>query len=245
MKLYGGYPAGGARNIVQHPTILSGDIGTENDDSDNCYHVMIIAPIVMEYVTSGKLWTDANTVIEGFTLTKGNADAMGYTGSTSAYVRDARNMAIWRDRGSALFISGRNNSATNSPVFRNCIFKDNKSTLGGGAVNVEGWTNTIQPAFINCVFENNSTTGNGGAILANSRDGTRSINSKYMLRNSLFISNTATGEGGAVFNKNHDTFIINSTFYNNTAGTIGGAISNNDCWRQNYFNTLFLGKYGE
>lgn len=239
VKLWGGYPAGGgARNSIENPTILSGDIGVENDDSDNCYHVMIITPTVKD---GANYWTDKNTIVDGFVLTKGNANGQMKDASTSGYIRDILNRAIWKDTGGALYVSGRDGTATNSPVFRDCIFKDNKSTNGGGAVNVQGYTNTIQPAFINCVFEGNTTTGNGGAILANSRDGGRSINSKYMLRNSLFINNSATGEGGAIYNQYHDTYIINSTFYNNTAGTIGGAISNNTSYRQNYFNTIFWG----
>ena len=47
---------------VKNETILSGDIGTEDDLSDNCYSVV----------------TGANgTMINGFTITKGNSDILG------------------------------------------------------------------------------------------------------------------------------------------------------------------------
>jgi hypothetical protein len=67
LKLYGGYPnGGGTRNIAGNPTYLSGDIGTLNDTTDNSYHVMVIAGNIAA--------AEDSIVVDGFTITKGNAD---------------------------------------------------------------------------------------------------------------------------------------------------------------------------
>ena len=61
---YAGYgaPDPDARDVTRYASILSGDIGTVGDTSDNSYHVV---------VGSG---TDATAVLDGFTITAGNAD---------------------------------------------------------------------------------------------------------------------------------------------------------------------------
>ncbi|MGB1217895.1 MAG: right-handed parallel beta-helix repeat-containing protein, partial [Saprospiraceae bacterium] len=65
LKIYGGFDATetllSERNHQANPTILSGDIGGPNDDSDNCYHVFITA----------NLTSDA--VLDGFGIMGGNA----------------------------------------------------------------------------------------------------------------------------------------------------------------------------
>lgn len=51
-KLFGGFPTGGgARNSELYPTILSGDIGTIEDNTDNSYHVVFLT----EHLTTQKL----------------------------------------------------------------------------------------------------------------------------------------------------------------------------------------------
>jgi len=67
--VFGGFPAGGSsfamRNPATYPTILSGDIGTVNNNSDNVYHVL--------KVDSAQL----NLLLDGVTLTRGNANGIG------------------------------------------------------------------------------------------------------------------------------------------------------------------------
>ncbi|MHC4572904.1 MAG: hypothetical protein ACYS76_02035 [Planctomycetota bacterium] len=66
VAIYGGFPSGGgdwsSRDPNAHETILSGDIGTVDVNSDNSYHVV---------TGSG---TEPNAVLDGFTITKGNAE---------------------------------------------------------------------------------------------------------------------------------------------------------------------------
>ena len=67
--VFGGFPTGGStfalRNPVLYPSTLSGDIGVANNNSDNVYHVL--------KVDSAQL----NLLLDGVTLTRGNANGTG------------------------------------------------------------------------------------------------------------------------------------------------------------------------
>ena len=66
--IYGAFPAGGGtiaqRNVATHPTLLSGDLGILGNNSDDAYHVIKI--------DSAK----QNTLLDGLTLTHGNANGV-------------------------------------------------------------------------------------------------------------------------------------------------------------------------
>jgi hypothetical protein len=66
VEIYGGFVGTeeelGDRNFEANVTVLSGDIGTENDNSDNCYHIF--------YHPSGLNLT-SSAVLDGFTITGG------------------------------------------------------------------------------------------------------------------------------------------------------------------------------
>ena len=69
VKVYGGFVGTETaltqrtRSImVTNPSILSGDVGVVGDNSDNAYHVVI------------SVEDDNTTVLDGFTITKGNAN---------------------------------------------------------------------------------------------------------------------------------------------------------------------------
>jgi len=66
VELYGGFAGTETlleeRDIVSNLTMLSGNIGLPEDDSDNSYHVVVSA------------WHDADTRIDGFRITHGRAD---------------------------------------------------------------------------------------------------------------------------------------------------------------------------
>jgi hypothetical protein len=105
MAIYGGF-AGGETKLSQrdweaHETILSGDIGTPDVSTDNSYHVV---------TGSG---TDPNAVLDGFTITAGNANGTGED-----------------ENGAGM----HNNSG--SPTVVNCTFSRNSAAdVGGGMYN--------------------------------------------------------------------------------------------------------------
>ena len=126
--------------------------------------------------------------------------------------------------GGAMYIS-------NSDItVQQCLFKENRATCRGGAVNM---INT-QGSFVNCTFERNSVKSLpqrrtfGGAICALD-------NSQLTIHQCIFKENTATDSGGATYiQKSRSLLLKNCTFERNMAigstdkrGT-GGAIASFD-----------------
>jgi len=125
VRIYGGFPAAGDpnfqdRNPTRYPTILSGDIGTPGDANDNCYHVF--------YHVSTYL--DSTAVLDGFTITAGNANGD----------------SIFPRRGAGMY------NHRSHPTLLNCIFTANTALYGAAIYNVS--SNTI---LTNCTFAGNST----------------------------------------------------------------------------------------
>ncbi len=181
---------GDERNIARNETILSGDLAgddqTGGDNSENSYHVV---------TGSGR---DATAVLDGFTITGGNADGSPDHGGglyidggspTIVNCTFRRNSAGY---GGAVMVS-----AGNDPTFTNCRFVGNSAPLGGAV-----YADSGSAVFTNCVFAGNWAEGSGGAILAAVFDGT--------LVNCTFANNTGPSGGGAV----HLLFGNNLTFAN-------------------------------
>ena len=111
VAIYGGYagygePDPNARNIGLYETILSGDIGIIGNANDNSYHVV---------TGSG---TNETAVLDGFTITGGNAGTNGYGGG----------MYNYGESGEGYYSA--------KPRVSNCIFSSNKARYGGGMANV-------------------------------------------------------------------------------------------------------------
>ena len=101
-------------------------------------------------------------------------------------------------------------------TIRNCVFKDNQATLGGGALHIDGPGSLI----INCMFINNQCHGighGGGAVFE--------YQSQVTYRNCLFDGNAANGPGGAVRDLMGFGDYESCAFERNTATGDGGAIS--------------------
>ncbi|MEN0051380.1 MAG: hypothetical protein AAF806_30220 [Bacteroidota bacterium] len=107
-KLYGGFNGTettlAQRDIAAFPTILSGDIGIPNENSDNVFHVVYI-----NGGTANGNITNA-TVLDGFTIQAGNADAA----ATSV-----------NNRGDGIFADGNGGSNVCNPRVANCSFVNN------------------------------------------------------------------------------------------------------------------------
>ncbi len=103
VALYGGFAATetlrSQRNWENNSTVLSGDIGTQGITSDNSYHV----------VTSNGL--DNTAILDGFTVTGGNAD-----GSDSD------------DNGGGIYNTNSN------PTLNNLIVSSNSADFYGGGI---------------------------------------------------------------------------------------------------------------
>lgn len=145
VKLYGGFAGTetvlGERDWQAHLTVLSGDIGTPGDSTDNTYNVVYM------------LEPDTSTLLDGFVIRDGAA-----TYSGGAPSRDRRRC------GGGLYIMGEDGDAY--PDIRNCRFLHNTAFGFGGGVMVNGGSDgSVAPRFIRCVFELNRTmSGSGGGV---------------------------------------------------------------------------------
>ena len=202
--IYGGF-AGVETSLDQcdwkaNETILSGDIGTPGNNSDNSYHVV---------VGSG---TDETAVLDGFTITAGQAWGGGYPFSTG---------------GGMLNDSG-------SPTVANCIFTGNSAWHGGGGMYNRDSSATIT----NCIFTGNSAWHGGGGM---SNENWVSYISRPTITNCTFSGNCAGRHGGAMENTICSIQVTNCTFTGNSAGEWGGVMFNQGSMGPRLTNCSFIG----
>ena len=193
VAIYGGFPNTGnptfaQRNFLNNTTILSGDIGVQNNNTDNSYHVISNAPGLSN-----------SAILDGFTITGGNAD-----GSNN-----------FRNAGGALLNDAGTASGICNPTINNCIFTGNNAAANGGAIFNKAQNSTANPTFTNCVFENNVAT-NGGAFYTEAQS---SGITNPLITNCTFYNNTASGNGSVLYTiGTTGTAILNLTnniFWNN------------------------------
>jgi hypothetical protein len=194
------------RNFTTHQTVLSGDIGTPNDSTDNCYHVI--------YNTSD-LGLTANSVLDGFTISGGNADGATpvlYSGGgiycqlCSPVIRHCVFTANFTNSyGSGIYLLNSN------PLIDSCEFTANNSYGYGAGLCNDHSVSTIT----NCVFKNNN--GTYGAAIYNTA-------SNCKISTCQFLKNNAN-DGGGVWCSNSSIIISDSYFNLNSAQVAGALIS--------------------
>jgi len=205
--IYGGFAgtetALDERDVGNNATILSGDIGTVTDNSDNCYHVF--------YHPSGTN-LDATAVLDGFTITAGNADGSGaheYGGGMQNYwsssaVTDCTFTGNSADHGGG----GMHNNSSNLRV-TGCTFAGNYSVeRGGGMYNIGS-----SPIVANCTFSVNSAGYYGGGMLNYDF-------SSPTVTACTFVGNYSVYGGGGMFNRGESSPILtNCIFWGNIASS--------------------------
>jgi hypothetical protein len=227
VALYGGFAGSESlrdeRDWTVHEAILSGDIGTPDDDSDNTYHVV---------TGSG---TNATAVLDGFTITGGNANSSSANSSGGG---------MYNSIGSPLLlnvtISGNSSdsygggmlNASSSPTLVNVTFSRNSSDsygYGGGMCNYDN----SNPMLLNVTFSGNSADWAGGMY---NRD------SNPTLTNVTFSGNSAGSSGGMLNHRSSPT-LVNVTFSGNSAHYGGGM--HNLSSNPTLTNVTFSGNYAE
>ena len=197
-----GEPDPNARDIELYGTILSGDIGTVEDNSDNSFHV----------VTGSN--TEASAILDGFTITAGNADGgwrhdhgggmYNYNGSPTVLkcrVRDNK----------AFYGGGVSNVYGSSPMLTNCTFIGNQAYHGGGGIHYLQSNALIT----NCSISGNSAWNAGGIWCCDTQS---------LIINCVISGNTATDYAGGIQFFGSICLVKNSTISCNTAGDMGGGI---------------------
>ena len=116
VAMYGGFAGTetllSQRDVIANPTILSGDIGTIDDTSDNTFHVLL------------SVNDAATTVVDGITISDGNANGAGtITIETESFLRNS---------------GGGMANRSSSPTLTNVSFSNNAAgSDGGGMYNVD------------------------------------------------------------------------------------------------------------
>jgi len=190
-------------------TVLSGDIGTPGDDSDNSGHVLLIA---------------GTSRLDGVTVTGGNTEGAGafsqngagaITGATPtiADVIFSDNHAFETDAGT----QGNGGAIYNdfgSPVLTNVTFTNNSAESEGGAI----YSQNGDPVLTDVTFDGNTALIGGGM---------RNEFSNAVLTNSTFTNNQATQGGGGMSNLDSNPVLTGVSFTNNQAGGAGGISNTN------------------
>jgi len=202
--VYGGFAgnetARSQRNPATHATILSGDIGTVGDYTDNVYHVVVIDALGASSSVAG------STVLDGFTITGGNA-----------------NGSALEQFGGGLICNGQGGYTCN-PTLTNLIFSGNRAVLGGALANI-GQGGVASPRLDAVTFSDNHVSSQGGAIFNRGINGV----SSPVLTSVDFTGNTSDNSGGAMHNAGgggvSSPSIVASNFAGNVA-SFGGAVLN-------------------
>ena len=256
VALYGGFPASGDpewvdRDWVANETILSGDLVTEGDTSDNSYRVVVCV-------------NHTGAVLDGFTITGGNADgpltlsppspapvdrydcgAGVYSEGNATFrhlVIESNQTRTGTDNADSRLGGGGMMLYYSTAVLDDVTFRNNSvtrvsplsATGCGGGLLIAG---AFAPALHLVTFANNQAEGHGGGLYV--RDGSA------VLDDVVFEENRATHGGGIYFYTGGAT-VKNAVFKNNEAVSQGGAIKvdgQNVSDTTTLANCLFAGNY--
>ena len=199
VQVYGGFAGTetqlGQRRPELHRTVFSGELGAPGIE-DNSYSVVTFRGV------------SAATLLDGLTITGGNANADTEAGSPERC-------------GGAIFNDGSHGSS--SPTLINCILEGNTARDGGAVYNY-GLAGLCAPSFTNCVFQKNQADLDGGAVY---NDGRQAGTCSPAFTDCRFDENVAT-YGAAIFvgkgNANTAFSVRNCSFTRNAAYLWGGGV---------------------
>ncbi len=241
VELYGGYagvpgPNPDKRDPNTYVSILSGDLAGEDEPnfvnySENSYHVV-----------NGSN-TDSTAVLDGFTISSGNANGdetnrlgggmfndngspvvtnCSFTKNTTTdfgggmynyYSSPTVTNCIFKDNHSGDYGGGIENDFYCSPMVTACTFSNNTAPNGGG---IDNFIN-CNPTVIDCTFNNNSATI--GAGMAN-------WGSNPTVTECIFTGNSATDSGGGLYDNDSSPTVTNCIINDNIATLDGGGMYN-------------------
>jgi parallel beta-helix repeat protein len=239
--LKGGYAGNGQpdpdmRDFTIYETILSGDLsGNDVPVADPCD--LLTEPTRVENslnVVTGR-YCNNSTVLDGFTITGGNANGSVPYDRGSGMLNDQSNSTVsnctftgnFSDSGGAMY------NDISSPALTNCTLSNNSTNKGGGAIN--NWRSS--PTLTNCKVNNNWAGWSGGGICnVNQSNPTVTI--------CTFINNSAGWSGGGMENSGECSPIMtNCIFSGNSASDCGGGLSNWDHSNPTATNCTFSGNW--
>jgi thermitase len=165
---------------------------------------------------------DANSILDGFTITNGSVGDYGGAILCTASSPTINN-CIFIENHAGNYGGAIANMYSSSPLLTNCTFTKNSvgpnssSIAYGGAVfNLD----KSSPTLINCTFTNNYAQYFGGAIY-------NEDNCNPVIIKCKFSMNKAQ-HGGGVYNYNNCNPIIQNSILNKNTAQYGGAIKNSE-----------------
>lgn len=224
-----------ARDIEIFETILSGDLlGDDEPDfvnnDENSYHV-----------TRGSD-TDNTALLEGFSITAGNANASaagardrggGFyaepTDTTISFCKFENNFAAYT--GGGLYVSGGSLNLLHTSFVENKVYREPVANGGGGVALSFGKFG--KPTVDSCTFTGNSGANVGGGLFYSGYQ----FEGGVIITNCTFENNVATdqswsavGGGGIAILSSRETLIQDCVFTNNTASSsdayaVGGGLA--------------------
>jgi hypothetical protein len=208
VQIYGGFPdtandiynapnsflsiaqARNTRNWRLNSTVLSGDIGIVGDSTDNCYHVVISAGDV------------GTACLDGFTVTKGNANA---TSNSSSIMVNGQ--SVYRGRGGGVY------ALYSSPSLRHLIIDTNWAYYDGGGI----YNRYASPEITNVLIAKNQANSGGGMY--------NDTFSSATLTNVAVSGNSAVSDGGGMYNSALSSPVLTDVLISeNIAGNSGGGM---------------------
>lgn len=185
VSLYGGFPAQAdentgmsQRNWEAYPTILSGDFNEDDDDftymDENAYHVLVL------------IETDEQTVVDGFTITGGNA--------SKQEAIDVNNTPVYNSYGGGIYATAVYGDPITSPTIRNVIIENNSASKHGGGFFNGAQRGKASPVLTNVTIRNNKA-GENGAGFCNYGV----TEASPVLTNVIISGNEASGRGGGIY----------------------------------------------
>lgn len=213
-------------------TILSGQINEGAARSQNVEHVVY---------TEG----DGQIMLDGLTVNYGDATTGTATGGAGIYsdgvdciVKGCRLLNCSAVNGGAAYIRHAGLTLLSSIVAGNRAV----ASGSGGAVYVDGGTETASLDAANTVFANNEAASNGGAVATNQAGGTVNVS----LINTLMVRNSA-GNYSAICSQPLSTRITNSVIWGNSAGrafNLGASSFSHSASDDSYFAANVAGNDG-
>ncbi|MDX1547298.1 MAG: hypothetical protein R3247_09940, partial [Rhodothermales bacterium] len=226
IALYGGF--GGTetrrdeRDWTAHETILSGDLAGDDGDvldpfdptrADNAFHVVGAGD-------AARGPASATAILDGFTVTGGNANALGIdpnnTGGGFCIILESRPTLrhLVVTRNTARFGGGMGLVSLAAPALEDVVFRENAaSEKGGGA-----WSFVSRPTMRGVRFERNRSDGRGGGLF--------NEGSAALIDDAVFIGNAAGLDGGGIASERDNSVLTNARVLGNTAPRWGGGMFN-------------------
>ncbi|MEM6299004.1 MAG: hypothetical protein AAF740_09990, partial [Bacteroidota bacterium] len=244
VKVYGGFTgtevgvidqtALDARDLSANETVLSGDFNSDDNltgggnnlsitgNGENAYHVVYTKNL------------SSATLIDGCTITGGNANSSSYPNRAGGgWYNDGNGTNLnlkncifignsTQGRGGGMYNRALNGS-NSSPSLQACSFIRNSAVFGGGLENSTQSNGNSSPSLIDCSFVDNFASSRGGGVY-NYGFGGRCIPEVI---NCYFIGNHSPF-GGGMYNYGYysngeaSPLLINCIFWANSASSGGG-----------------------